>query len=134
MKLRLFSTMKSSILPLNTAQNKLKIYSSIGGGNSFRLTNGVKVSEGTAIIGGNYYKINAILPAKESMKLLLKIIRPLPEIVVIGIGQKKKAEWGNWNDLKEEFGCSVEVSESVTAATTFNTLIDDDRSVIGIFL
>jgi len=126
--------MKSSILPLNTAQNKLKIYSSIGGGNSFRLTNGVKVSEGTAIIGGNYYKINAILPAKESMKLLLKIIRPLPEIVVIGIGQKKKAEWGNWNDLKEEFGCSVEVSESVTAATTFNTLIDDDRSVIGIFL
>lgn len=137
MKLRLFSTLKSAaILPLNASKNKLKIYSSLGGGsNGFRLTNGTKVSEAIVIIGANYYKLltESEASAKEALKLLLKTIRPVPEIVVIGQSQKKNPE--NWDDLKEEFGCSLEVSESsLTAASTFNTLIDDDRGVIGLFL
>lgn len=132
MRLRLFSTLKSAVLPLNSSKNKLKIYSSLGGGNNpgFRLTNGVKVCESIVIIGANYYKINkSETPPKEAVKLLLRTIRPVPEIVVIGQKNPEK-----WDDLKAEFGCSVEVSESLTAASTFNTLIDDDRGVIGIFL
>lgn len=136
MKSRLFSTLKSAaILPLNASKNKLKIYSSLGGGsNGFRLTNGTKVSEAIVIIGANYYKLltESEASAKKAVKLLLKTIRPVPEIVVIGQSQKNPE---NWDDLKEEFGCSVEVSESsLTAASTFNTLVDDDRGVIGIFL
>lgn len=131
-RLRLFSTLKSAVLPLNTSKNKLKIYSSLGLGKGFRLTNGAKVSEAIAIIGGNYYKFNeSDGSAKEAVKLLLKTIRPVPEIVVIGLGQNKLEKW---DDLKEEFGCSAEVLESLTAASTFNTLIDDDRIVIGVFL
>lgn len=135
MKLRLFSTFKSSILPLNTVKNnKLKIYSSIKNGPSdFRLTNGTKVSGRIAIIGGNYYILNEKVSPIDSLKCLLRILRPIPEIVVIG--QRIKDPKDNlFIELKEEFGCSVEVSERLIAANTFNTLIDDDRSVIGIFL
>ena len=136
---RLFSTLKSSILPLNTPRSKLKIYSSLGGGNSFRLTNGTKVSAGTVIIGANHYRLckeegkieTTKVSVKDAMRVLLKTIRPVPEILVIG--QANGGPLENWEDVKEEFGCSVEVSESLTAATTFNTLIDDDRSVIGVF-
>ena len=110
----------------------MKIYSSLGEGLGFRLTNGGKVSEGTAIVGENYYKLKEPAGSKEAMRILLKTIRPITEIVVIG--QRKSATVENWNDLKEEFGCSVEVCESVTAASTFNTLVDDDRCVIGLFL
>ena len=126
--MRLFSTFKSSILPLNGS--RLKIYSSIGSG--FRLTNGVKVSNGTVIIGSNHYQINNDKIVKDSLKTLLKSLRPIPEILVIGKAVESAHE--NWEELKEEFGCSIEVLESLTAATTFNTLVDDDRSVIGVFI
>jgi hypothetical protein len=123
-KSRMFSSINSAALPLNST-GKLKIYSALS--NGFRLTNGIKHEQaGLAIIGSNHFNWNS--ECEESIKTVLRVLRPLPEIVVLG-GFKT----GNFS-ISEEFGCAVEAAENkMTAAETFNTLIDDNRRVIGFF-
>lgn len=123
---RLFSSINSAALPLNSRGN-LKIYSSLPNGVGFRLTNGVKCEQGgLAIIGGQHYNWNT-QNATESIKAVLAVLRPLPEIVVLGgVGKAQLPE------ISEEFGCAIEATENkMTAAETFNTLIDDNRRTIG---
>lgn len=76
-----------------------------------------------AVIGGSHFIWNSAI---ESISLLLRSLRPVPEFVVIG-GEVKV----NVKGVEEEFGCSLQVFEDkMKAASTFNTLIDDDRRVI----
>lgn len=107
---------------------RLKIYSFLPSG-GFRLTNGQKTGprESISIIGGNCYRMSG---GVEGVEVLLRVLRPLPEIVVIGGGKVDDSVKG----LEREFGCAVEISNLTTAATTFNTLIDDNRRVIGVFI
>lgn len=127
-KIRLFSSISSAALPLNTA-GKLKIYSSLAKG--FRLTNGIKQEKGGLVIIGSYHfnwKYN-VEEFEESIKTVLRVLRPVPEIVVLG-GFKNERSLS----ISEEFGCAVESADNkMTAAETFNTLIDDNRKVIGFF-
>lgn len=126
---RLFSSINSASLPLNTT-GKLKIYSALP--NGFRLTNGFKHERGgLAIIGANHFNWNFDGNCwEESIKTVLRVLRPVPEIVVLGGGTFKKEKMS----ISEEFGCAVEAAENkMTAAETFNTLIDDNRQVIGFF-
>ena len=126
-KIRLFSSINSAALPLNTA-GKLKIYSSLAKG--FRLTNGIKQEQGgLVIIGSHHFNWKCTEEFEESIKTVLRVLRPVPEIVVLG-GFKNERSLS----ISEEFGCAVESADNkMTAAETFNTLIDDNRKVIGFF-
>lgn len=128
----MFSTINSAALPLNT-MGKLKIYSALAKG--FRLTNGVKYETGgLAIIGGNHFNWIVEREIEESIRSVLRVLRPIPEIVVIGGIKKDISDISGISGISSEFGCAIEASENkMTAAETFNTLIDDDRKVIGFF-
>ena len=106
----------------------LKIYSLIPGG-PFRLTKGYREKRtGLAIIADRHYRLDG--DHFEALRALLRVLRPLPEIVVIGNDKRHPRQWDR---IKDEFGCAVEVSENkTTSATTFNALIDDGRRVIFI--
>jgi hypothetical protein len=185
--IRKFSSLKSSSLPLDNA-SKLKIYS-YKFGRGFRLTSGAwQEGCGLALIGANHFKWKA--EGKEnvigSIEALLRVLRPIPEILVIGLNPNVNNNGSgivsssgsaintsntttnsinsntttkiDFTLLKKEFGCNFEVSDPVnefntlilffsnlislsfhlkqkkiTAAHTFNALIDDDRRVIGLF-
>lgn len=128
-KIRVFSSLNSASLPLNS-KGKLKIYSALS--NGFRLTNGFKQERGgLAIIGPNHFNWNFEADNwEESIKTVLRVLRPVPEIVVLG-GETFKMKKIT---ISEEFGSAVEAVENkMTAAEIFNTLIDDNRLVIGFF-
>ena len=131
--IRLFGTLKSSALPLESTGQKLKIFSLTRDGR-FRLTNGAKSEHGgIAIIGANHVTWHKDHRTPKSIESILKVLRPLPEIVVLGgIEETELEDWAA--KIKANFGCSVETSrDEMTAGTMFNTLIDDDRCVIGFF-
>lgn len=136
MRLRPFSTFNSSILPLNSSlqSGKLKIYSCLPNNSGFRLSNGVKHTGSLALIGGVRLNWNSSDPTA-SIKLLLQSLRPIPEFLVIGGPFKnlnlKNSKESIFKGFEDEFGCNLQVFEDkMKAASTFNTLIDDDRSAI----
>ena len=99
-------------LPLETpAKFQLKIFSLRDGG--CRLSDG-KVHEGNMVIVGGC-RLNWNLNSEgretaidESIKALLKVLRPVPDIVIVGV-DKGYALKLNLSD----YGCSVEVSDPV---------------------
>ena len=100
-----------SSLPLETpAKVQLKIFSLRDGG--CRLSDGT-VHEGNMVIVGGC-RLNWNLSddgMEESIKTMLEVLRPVPDIVIVG------ADKGNGNgtlklDLSD-YGCSVEVSDPV---------------------
>ena len=129
----MFASINSAALPLNS-KGKLKIYSVLSSnGDGFRLTNGIKHEEGgLAIIGGSAFNMKPGTDLNKAIKAVLRVLRPMPEIVVVGGGGSGGVERSD--EISREFGCAVEATKNkMTAAEMFNTLIDDDRRVIAFF-
>lgn len=120
--------MKTFNLSLNPS-SLLKIYSFLPSSSRFRLTNGQLTipHNSFALIGRNHFTVkrNPI----EATRLLLSVLRPLPEILVVSDAENKN----DWQALSSQFGCNLEIcGNPSTAANMFNTLIDDNRRVIFI--
>ena len=131
----MFASINSAALPLNS-KGKLKIYSVLSSnGDGFRLTNGIKhEGGGLAIIGGNAFNMKPGTDLNKAIKAVLRVLRPMPEIVVIGGGGSGSGSVERSDEISREFGCAVEATKNkMTAAEMFNTLIDDDRRVIAFF-
>ena len=131
--------------------NNLKIYSFLPKNGGFRLSNGVikdfnskndetnhksnhnnniNSQSGLVIIGSNHFDWDGSV---EGIRAVLKLLRPIPEILVVSAAEVMKDESVK-SGIKTDFGCSVEVFEDkIAAASTFNALIDDNRLTIGFF-
>lgn len=118
-------TISSVSNPIGT---NLKIYSVLPGKQSYRLTNGAITSQSNLLIlGGGHFLIKR--DPIDATKSLLSILRPVPEFLIVSDSHGG----ARWEELSKQFGCSVKVSENKsTAATLFNTLVDDDRRAIFI--
>lgn len=110
---RLFATLSGSSLPLD-GKDRLKIYS-FKAGRGFRLTTGAWHEEGAnlAIIGPNHFNWHSC-NIEESVRVLLQTLRPIPEIIVIGLQEESSRRALRLQLEATEFGCSsIEVSDPV---------------------
>lgn len=110
--IRKFSSLKSSSLPLDNA-SKLKIYS-YKFGRGFRLTSGAwQEGCGLALIGANHFKWKA--EGKEnvigSIEALLRVLRPIPEILVIGLNSNVN---NNGSGIVSSSGSAINTSNTTT--------------------
>jgi hypothetical protein len=119
--IRKFSSLKSSSLPLDNA-SKLKIYS-YKFGRGFRLTSGAwQEGCGLALIGANHFKWKA--EGKEnvigSIEALLRVLRPIPEILVIGLNSNVN---NNGSGIVSSSGSAITntINSNTTTTTTTNT-------------
>lgn len=113
---RLFSTATSSTSSSGIGNN-LKIFSLIPKhekvpSGAFRLSDGTVHRGSLAIIGANRYNWDPkeAKNIEKSVSVLLEVIRPIPDIVIIGI---EKMEPKTVVDLSR-YGCSVEISDIVS--------------------